>query len=814
LDKLNNLDDAFLKTDPYASSGSSSPSPTLTEAVSDLVETLQRIPGRKRSNSAQSCPRSVQNMQGITNALRQIVPDLEARPTLSRAPTIPEKSDKRDGTAVGIESAIDSLGMPSQGGSTPMTESKARAAARRRSLTCTQLISEYLDISALSGISSSPTRHPTVPSPVATPVSPQNQPIENHGDRSELPLAVAAGSSAATQLTQTKRNAIDQSAYLSTFSSDINTPDKEKQPRKAPPHNIEQLEKSRPGKVESTNDSLLLSMSALDSLKDLEKMARSTKDMYQVYKQNELSLLKTVCKNKSFPLWELREWSSPLGAVISPEESVELEYTPDLYIKSITHDTRVVGKLRQLIVLRCASFVRSETLEAFSSGDRRAFQRYENALYRIWCFCKIFGGNKRREEDIAGQLDWLKGGLLAHQDDCAATTSTNLACEFGSVLATAPEHFGLCNQDGLSADELFDMTEMWNCLSTLMQSYVGKIDHARTNGVYCKTDIKYGDVRHEEIMLEEWIYYVMSHGPDAILKLAELSDHVSAGFSLAHNHGWMKWTPPVEGTSRSSFFREPVARLYEERITETIRDQSRYSWLSRSEQDEHKRLRTAQLAQEIKLARHASSYPRLPFIDMAHERPMSTMSMFYSSFDPANRVPGNASALTAMALPAPAISSETIMPPVAFIAGPLDMENRSPQAQRTRSPPLQQWKQAQGQQSISPIEEERTPVGAINHLGPFNVTIVQTSTYENVTTPRSRGAGCNDLRMRRVGRQAVPIRTSSKKGKSNNYAIMSIVEQGFSARQAAEALKMTDTGDNVRLAIDMLVQQELVARGR
>jgi len=818
LDKLNNLDDAFLKTDPYASSSSSSPSPTLTEVVGELVDTLKRIPGRNRSNSAQSCLRSVQSMKDVTGGPQQALLDLEARPPFSRAPTIPEKSDKRDCTAHAndvVQSVIDSPPASFQDFRSPMTESEAKAAARRRSLTCSQLISEYLDISQLSPINGSPVRPLTVLSPVkekptislAIPEPIPFQPIEDDGDSLEMLPAVAASPSVARLLSQLNGKSEQECARAPALVIGADSPDKDGRSYACRPSGSQTFEDSTSPVSESARESSMSNMSALDSFDDLEMMANSTKVMHQVYKQNELFLLKSVCKNRSLSLWELREWVPPLDATTSPESPVELEYTPELYKKCIAQDKKVIDNLRKLIVLRCASFIRPQTLEAFSSDEIQPFRRYENALYRIWCFCRIFGGNKRREEDIAGQLDWLKGGLLAHQDECAATTSTNLACEFGSVLTTAPEHFGICNEDGLSADELYDMTEMWNCLSSLMQSYVGKIGHARTNSVYSKTDVKYGDVQHEEVMLEEWIYYVVSHGPDAVVKLTELSDHISAGFSLAHNHGWMKWNPPVEGTSRSSFFREPVARLYQERITEVARGQTQSSKLSQNEQNEQKRMRTAQLAQEIRLARHSSSYPRLPFIDMAHERPMSTMSMFYSSFDPATRPNSNASTLTAMALPSPAISPRTIMPPLGSIAGTLKTNTPPPRAQQSRSPLPQQWKQ-----NISPIEEERTPTNAANHLGPFNVTNVQTSTFENVTKPRSRGAGCNDTGRKRMIRPNVPARMSSKRGRGTNYAVMSIVEQGFSARQATEALKMTDTGENVPFAIDLLVQQEMAAR--
>lgn len=144
-----------------------------------------------------------------------------------------------------------------------------------------------------------------------------------------------------------------------------------------------------------------------------------------------------------------------------------------------------------------------------------------------------------------------------------------------SVLLNPPEFFGTCNNGGLSSDQLYDMTELWNCLASLMQNYLGKVSQARAHGVFSTASITAGDVEKEEVVLEEWIFYILSIGPAAVLKLAQLSDNVNAGFALARINGWMNWMPAYNG-SRSTFLKEPVARLYEERmISEPV--QSRLS---------------------------------------------------------------------------------------------------------------------------------------------------------------------------------------------------------------------------------------------
>jgi hypothetical protein len=53
----------------------------------------------------------------------------------------------------------------------------------------------------------------------------------------------------------------------------------------------------------------------------------------------------------------------------------------------------------------------------------------------------------------------------------------------------------------VSAEQLFDMMEMWNCLGVLLQGFQGRTAEARQFGVYDKTDIRGGDIDGEELML-------------------------------------------------------------------------------------------------------------------------------------------------------------------------------------------------------------------------------------------------------------------------------------------------------------------------
>lgn len=384
------------------------------------------------------------------------------------------------------------------------------------------------------------------------------------------------------------------------------------------PHSPMKLQSARA----AAETALLRIMISLSSLHDLMNTSIINTGMRRVYKENELPLLTAVLKNESPAAWELREWTTPLD-LESPAADPELRpvcYTAFSYKSHVLRDRAVIKKLKPMIAVRCSGFLRPETFAALSSDKNPNAARFEEAFYRIWCFCAIFGSGKQREEDITGQLDWLKGGLVANQKACTATVTSNVQFDFNSVLLNPPEHFGYGNGDGLTADDLYDMTELWNCLTALLRDYVGKMDEARTHGVYNTSHIKAGDDDAEATALEEWIFHILSHGPAAVLKLAELSHDTNEGFALANINGWMKWTPPTE-SSRGTFMRDPLCRLYEQRIVAA----EKRPVLSTEEQQRKaiRRTRVAAMAAEIRAARCSSKFKGLPFIDMAAERPMS-----------------------------------------------------------------------------------------------------------------------------------------------------------------------------------------------
>jgi hypothetical protein len=515
---------------------------------------------------------------------------------------------------------------------------------------------------------------------------------------------------------------------------------------------------------------LLHILSSLTSLKDLSNMAIINKGMYRVFKENELHLVKTATRNGSSAAWELREWRAYVDDDGDDDEEAtggRRSSLPDnaalSYCRSQRCDADTVTQLKQLILDNCQTFMRRETALSFAHPNHPGSQRFTDAFWRVWTFCTIFGSEKGREEDITGQLDWLKGGTEANNQSFSATVNTNLDFDMGSILLNAPEHFAQGNKGGLSATQLYDMTELWNCLSALLTGYLGQVDEARRCGIFAHCQVKEGDIELEEHMLEEWIAFVMTLGLDVVLELAKHAVlDPGAGFELAKANGWNVWSPSVTG-SRATFLREPAARLYEERISAAaLQMQS----LDDMERKETARKRVAALAAEIRLRRQTSGYKRLPLIDMHSERAMSMISrrssavptrsaemVQTSNLPPATRYHAYS---TQSARPLPPPSHDGIVSPLSHMPS---------NASARPSSPSSLW----SSRHISPIIEGRR-VEAFNRLSLANLDGIAESTVE--------------------------------------LAVKKITEMGFTQAQATHALRMTDMGDGLRVdrAVDMLLR--------
>ncbi|KAL7773456.1 hypothetical protein CFE70_003420 [Pyrenophora teres f. teres 0-1] len=357
----------------------------------------------------------------------------------------------------------------------------------------------------------------------------------------------------------------------------------------------------------------------LDHFEDLFSAALVNQGFYRVFKRNELSLIKSTLRKMSPPAWEFREIAYPghdrLHAedleVTRPDE----EYTTDAYLQLQKRDVQVIRAIKSEIMEKCQYFVRSEISAAFMSACPAESARVDDALWRIWSFCKIFGSGKGREDDIVAQMDWLNGGVLVHQSTC---TFSIMSTEFmNDTLVSAPDSFGKGNEGGLSAEQLFDMMELWNCLGVLLQNFDGRTVQARQAGIYDNTDIRGGDIDGEEMMLDEWCYHLLTFGPEAILKLTgpyHPSDPTA--FQIAAENGWLDWKPPVARSTRRTFLKEAASRVYEDKIANTF---ARIS--TRDVQRQQSKIRLQRHMKELQERKNNGEHRRM--IRMSQERPMS-----------------------------------------------------------------------------------------------------------------------------------------------------------------------------------------------
>ncbi|KAJ8611579.1 hypothetical protein MRB53_037882 [Persea americana] len=335
---------------------------------------------------------------------------------------------------------------------------------------------------------------------------------------------------------------------------------------------------------------LLNIMTRFDTFPDLFAAARTNQGFYSVFRRRRLQLIKQTLYNRSPAAWELRE-SSP-KQIVARLERLNSDYTPQSYVQFHTRDSYTLAALKSLIATRCLKQLRPETIIALNAKDTPRAHQIDDALWRIWAFCTIFGSESGREHDLAAQMDWLRGGKTSRAERRPSTSvpSTPFRMRHGGSMdvlgrpGTAPhgsrtsearsrwfvsESFGKGNGNGLGVPELNDMMELWLCVRTLLSDVrgPGRRRQARRHGLFVDHDIHEKDRVAEQATLDEWTYYLATLGLSTILDLATAAalpeDTV---FDTARSMKWTQWTSASHGLSYSTFLQEAVFRVHEERL--------------------------------------------------------------------------------------------------------------------------------------------------------------------------------------------------------------------------------------------------------
>ena len=253
---------------------------------------------------------------------------------------------------------------------------------------------------------------------------------------------------------------------------------------------------------------LLRILEHLDNLQDLFATATVSRGFYRTFKRHELPLMKKALYGMSPAAWELREMSPPYPGLGSRNEAVPklLEYSPSVYLQQYMRDMYTMIALKSMILIHCESFLRADTITALAGGETERASQIDDAFWRVWTFCQVFGCGSDREEDIVGQMDWLRGGVLAkHQRQTADSMETSDDVNRNSVIENSPPAFGKGNMDGLTAEDLYDMTEIWTCLGVLVRGFQGKRQEAREYGIFDKADIVAGNIEQEDSVLGQYL---------------------------------------------------------------------------------------------------------------------------------------------------------------------------------------------------------------------------------------------------------------------------------------------------------------------
>ncbi|KAJ5330787.1 hypothetical protein N7476_000570 [Penicillium atrosanguineum] len=320
--------------------------------------------------------------------------------------------------------------------------------------------------------------------------------------------------------------------------------------------------------VDMPKSLILAIMERIESLDDLFNFVLVNRRFYSIFKDRELYMIKSALFKMSPPAWELREMSPPWENEWAPlrhSDSRAPEYTPTTYLDRYASDIYTLARLKSMILVRCSSFLRRDTIHGLSGADPIRLEEVDDAFWRIWTFCRIFGSGKDRENDLEGQVDWLKGGAKARNYTGAISSMTE-PFEMNNLLFEPPEGFARGNCGGLSQKQMYYMTEIWTCLGVLLQDMHGKVTDARAVGIL---DVIYpteDDTVQEDSTIEEWTSYILTLGLSAVLTLSSQcpAKATAETYELAKSLGLTKWELTETKVSRSSFLKEAISRAYEE----------------------------------------------------------------------------------------------------------------------------------------------------------------------------------------------------------------------------------------------------------
>jgi hypothetical protein len=273
---------------------------------------------------------------------------------------------------------------------------------------------------------------------------------------------------------------------------------------------------------------IILTILSLLDIHDLLSAARISKGFYRVFKKHELWLTKSAIFNTCPAAWEYLE---------EPGKGSQL---PATYLESYKIGVDTIASLRTTLLIRCDALLRQETISGLVRADKEMSKRIDQAFWRIWTFCEIFGHKSSRRDSTQAQVDWLKG-------DRASQTRTST---LSSPKSKRP----------LSSLELLDISEIWTCLASLLRGFHDQTSEGRDADLFEKCNID--EIHSEEYYIEQWTAHVMTFGLSTIMELS------SCSFGDAKASGWTRWLPAAGTIKELPFLTDALASVYQHRLIE------------------------------------------------------------------------------------------------------------------------------------------------------------------------------------------------------------------------------------------------------
>lgn len=284
-------------------------------------------------------------------------------------------------------------------------------------------------------------------------------------------------------------------------------------------------------------------MCSVHTADDLQATAMVSKGFYRTFQRNQSKLVSHLIFKSSRPAWELRR------------STLALKGSSDFLLKDYRRDCRTLDALKAFIIAHCSANCKPNTLVGLLGQDEDRKVQIDNALWRISTFCTLFGNTVSQPKPGQAEIDWLNGSR-------------------GSSNKQLGAGFAIGNGQGLSARELEDMNEMWQCLEVLLSGFRGREQEAKRYGVFDNWHLR--ETSTESQHLGEWISYLLALGPETVLTLSGCS------FEQARMLGLTNWPMPPTGNSRSSFLTSAISQVYQERVLEDATQRAAQMSLRRS----------------------------------------------------------------------------------------------------------------------------------------------------------------------------------------------------------------------------------------